>query len=402
MSRLKIHGVEVESVGHGSGSTPIPAGTTTPALSIDDVSFPSPIDIAKRRIALRNFHAALANRDNATCKVWYMSDSTGEGTGTDTEIKRISNRLKYALMNRFPTSGLAANLQTDFVNASAINPAMPAPWALTGAWTLNQNYGPGGRALNINSVGAKLTRTDIATSITLCYARGASTGTLELKKDGVSQGTAVTTNASTLDGGATTFSSLGGASAVYDIVHNAGGSVYSEGAIIYNGDESKGIKVFDASHHGWTSTSAVTNHHGGTPVRLQSLITTFSPDLVILGFGLNDMTGNITTTTFKANLITLINDILAAKPLASIVILAEHLRTATGNEPWDGYIQVKYDVAALYTNCTVFDFSPRTNLVPQGGTDSYGFFADEVHQTALGQSQLASLLCEYLVPRSAL
>lgn len=95
------------------------------------------------------------------------------------------------------------------------------------------------------------------------------------------------------------------------------------------------------------SGSRTTHWVNAMDSRWSTALTNLAPDLVTIMLGTNDQGSNLTGDTFKANLISMIDTIRAARPTADIllVIPAENNRPRGNTTPMTVYAKAMYEVA---------------------------------------------------------
>jgi lysophospholipase L1-like esterase len=160
-----------------------------------------------------------------------------------------------------------------------------------------------------------------------------------------------------------------------------------EGAMIYNGDEETGVRVWNGARGG---AQTVTFSAGGT-WWLDSLATV-APELVTIMLGVNDYANNIAVATFSARLQTIITNVRVTVPTAQILLVAPYQAyVAAPAAPWSDYVAAmeaicQADPSVLFTSL-VGVFGGYTDP-PVGGSALIA--ADRVHPTPAGHTLIAS------------
>ncbi len=140
------------------------------------------------------------------------------------------------------------------------------------------------------------------------------------------------------------------------------GSPIVEGVYVYNGDESAGIRVWEAGHLGATTGTWLTS--GILPLQLLAYI---QPALVVVALGINDFLTALTPAAITGNLNSLISTVRAycAVP-PSVVLFIEHpiIAAFAYREPWDNYVQALYQYALNDGDIYVVDMNERVGNPP--------------------------------------
>lgn len=361
----------------------------------------------QRTSALLPWFTALANRDSAPASVLTITDSIGEGRGASVYSKRWLDRTASLLRSRFPTAGLSTSGENYFP-MQFISP-LPQVWTIGGSPVVNNGYGLGLRGYQLSASGQQFSGTVTGTSMDLLLARGSSTGVLTVTVDGTP--TTVTTS----NGGATAPGqrmnvSLGSSgSHTVTIAWTSGGQVFLSGVIVYNGDESKGIRFYDGGHSGlWTKdylgTGNITLAGGGTWFAAD--LAAVSPNLVLIELGINDADGGVSSATVKTNLTSLISFVRSSVPTNPAIVLVGLYDpgTVTSGEPWSNYVAAMQAIAAADTGgfggksgITVFDLTQR--FPARLPTDTFSLFADTIHPNDKGHALIADSLAAFISPR---
>lgn len=134
------------------------------------------------------------------------------------------------------------------------------------------------------------------------------------------------------------------------------GAASIEGAMFYNGDETKGIRLWDGGHAGFTSASFSGNHNWRAPFAQASGPT---PDDMLLALGYNDMRTNMLPATFKANIQTVTSKIRESRPRTPIIILANPARPQGAfTYPWSDYLTAMQEIADAEVFTTLLGCGP--------------------------------------------
>jgi hypothetical protein len=146
----------------------------------------------------------------------------------------------------------------------------------------------GGWAAELTT-GQKATQTAVMDGISVVYSTSPGAGSLEVR-DGVGGTllTTINTNSAAKSSNIWTSGSLTLASHTIEI--RSVGTTILEGVYVHNGTRNKGIRVWSASHSGYTSQQMYSN-----PSFALDLIDNVNPDLVVIATGTNDGAANYAT-----------------------------------------------------------------------------------------------------------
>lgn len=352
---------------------------------------------AQNDAALRRFRAAFADRARNPVMIATWGDSKTEGQTSDvgaTAADSWPRQLLTSLRAKYQPAGVVGG--EGFIPAK-YGYSVPSAqgFTLAGNWTDYQDSGPGLRSVLLNDATATATITRTMTSFDLHY-RNFTNGT---KITVAIDGGAATTITTAAPSGARrqSFTGLTAGSHTVVIGYGAGSAapVRFIGIDVFNGDETKGIRLVDASHAGWTTSqfnAGLTNWTGS--------LNLFAPDLVLCRLGRNDFTNN-SSATFKSQLLNMVsgsasslNTVLTKQP--SYVLMMPEDITQTKIEPYANYRQALYDIAATDpTKYTVFDLGLR--MSPDATSDPLGLIgADGIHETRKGYAFVADAVERFL------
>jgi lysophospholipase L1-like esterase len=343
--------------------------------------------------ALRYFRSQLARRESNPVDIVCYGHSLVEGEGATSILKRGTDRFRDIMRTRFPVSGVTGGYGYLPVTRNATT------WNLNSYITLasgatNGNYGLGKHAYFVNATGAKVTLTLnglVASAIDVVYIQGGG-GTFSTKTDTVSNAdTKATTGTPTKQA---TYRIPNVTTSTTSVEANwvSGNSIIC-GFMIYNGDTASGIRVWNDGQGGLTSTQALDS----TNVNMAGFDVA-NPSLVTITILANDFKTGVAVATSKANLATIVSQVRASAPNASIVFAIEHALGSTGASiPWAQYAQAYYDVAVADGNVAVFDFYQRVGT--QTPPTAPGIiYTDQQHYTDAGYLMWADALAGFVSP----
>jgi hypothetical protein len=173
------------------------------------------------------------------------------------------------------------------------------------------------------------------------------------------------------------------------------------GVVEYNGDENAGLRFWDASHFGWSTSTYVTNLV--YPGAWRAQVGKIKPSLIGTDLHVNDYLNGLSVAGMVSNYQRIITDANAGATFPpSVVILHgfEPKFTPTEDHPapaadWATYGAALQDVVAAFPNqVTVVDIS---GVMPRPDDDTTGLYlADKIHCTAKGHALTAALAAQKL------
>lgn len=348
--------------------------------------------------AMRPWFAALAGRHVAPARLMIgLGDSRQEGDGIAGSLtNRTMERLAARLRGLLPTDGNPVGPPVNFMPVKFVSPGCQA---LNTRWTTNSpstsnSFGQGARVVFLGA-GHVAQLTAVMTSCKLVWVRSATAASFRWRVDGGAWST-VDASGGLADGRTTDIGPLSAGSHTID-VENVSGSVGLSGAFVYNGDETKGIQVYDFSKSGIRSGS--TGYSSNNLLYLTQSVAAVNPHCVVLNLGTNDMGANVAPTDYKLNMEAIIAAVEAGCTLPpTIVLVAEATRTQGGfTYPWSAYVTAMRElVAAAPTRRTLLDLSVR---MPPLADNTLGLYADSLHEGNKGHSLKADYMASFLTPR---
>lgn len=163
--------------------------------------------------------------------------------------------------------------------------------------------GMGGWAAELTN-GQKATQTAVMDGISVVYTTSPGAGSIEVR-DGVGGTllTTINTDAAAKSSNIWTSNSLSLASHTIELTSI--GTTILEGVYVHNGTRNKGVRVWSASHSGYTTSQMYSN-----PSFALDLIDNLNPDLVIIATGTNDGAANY--ATYMAGMISAVQGVTSA------------------------------------------------------------------------------------------
>jgi lysophospholipase L1-like esterase len=348
--------------------------------------------------ALRAFHAALGNAASAPCDILTIGDSIFEGyqMGSANIPDRAVNQLVARLRALFQPAGVAGG--SGFAPSSYAAGNLVSP-ATTGGPAVDNTLGLGGRSLEISSTAKSVTFSVSGTSVDILWMQGPSAGSFSYKVDGGTATTVTCTGGTAVTDAHKTRVTFGTRGAHTVTITGVSGFCYIDGLMVYDGDESAGIRLWDASHTSWATTDYTAKIAASTGQRpLRDQCATIQPALVIIQLLTNDWLHNLSSAAAQTALQQIIGEVRAGCTIPpSIVLTPPYQGSDTGHaEPWASYVQVAYSIAAADAGATVCDLGLR---MPAVAGDVLGLYTDAVHPNVKGHRALGNYLAGFVQPR---
>ncbi|WP_170154179.1 SGNH/GDSL hydrolase family protein [Actinoplanes italicus] len=346
--------------------------------------------------ALEQWSNAVANRNSqpATWVAW--GDSFTEGQGASSRSDRWIDETLGSLRSTYPTTGTTGG--------AGYLPSFYATYAPDSTWMPFTSSGGshsweywggslGNRIVNM-STGGYETFTVTGTSVDILYAQGAG-GTFSYQID---SGAPVNVSTSgSYDPSShvhVTFTTPGTHTVT---VTGVSGTSYLEGLMVYNGDETRGIRLYDAAH-----TGATTDDFTSSMWDQAEITATAKADLVTIALGANDyLSGSETPAGVTANLQDMIESIRSKasthsthQPSVTVVIPWDFSAYGTINGyTWSDFADAIRDVAAADSSVALLDLTSTGSPAGVGG----GLYAtDGLHPSDSGQAAISAAAASFL------
>lgn len=350
--------------------------------------------------ALDSWHAAVANRDFAPARWYALGDSLTEGGLASSAARRWVNKALGLTRHRFPTEALSGGgvgfLPPRYTVTSLGNPYSSVSVAGVGtvAPTNGTTWGIGRRG-SVLPAGAFYEYTVQATSVVVNYAQTTTGGNMSVSIDGGAAVTVSTLGAAgsvDTDGKTWTSPALAAGSHTVRVTGSTGSPVFT-GLTVFNGDENKGLQIYEAGHSGST-TGWWLESTGWTDT-----IGTVQPHLVTIALLTNDYAAGTDPATSKANLLRLIQavrDKTTVDPSIVLVFYPKRTDLTTSAYTWEEYARIAHDIAATNSDVTILDLSREM----EGPTpNTLGLWnADKIHPTDKGHSFIANAVAGFVSP----
>lgn len=358
----------------------------------------------QRARALRVFYAALADRRSNPCNIVVMGDSMTEGQGATAWGNRWVDRFRDQMRQKFPVTGVTGGVgYISTTNGLSGVSSSIFPVAHSGTVTTNSQSGPKKRSRAFSASGHITTWTVVGTAVDLVYWQGTSTGTVKWSVDGGS-----TTNQSTVGGSSasgTTFRISLGTAGVHTVtVEWVSGTSYIEGLIVYNGDETTGVRVHEAGRSGFSAYQWDQVNHENASTAWARAVGQLNPHLLIIALGINDWAQSTanggaagTAADYKTYLKSLIADVRSNTTIDPSIMLLSY---ATPNaSPYDTaysfeqYADVCEQIAAEDAEVCTLNLGLR---IPKVSGDALSLYSDTTHFTDKGHALAADLVMQVL------
>lgn len=345
------------------------------------------------------FRAALANRATAGVNVLCIGHSICEGDHANLST-RWQAVLRDALRTRYPTSGVTGgvgSLPPQYMGGTLDgNLTGSLPVTSTGTITTTAGTGLGKRAVRFGT-GATLTFSlPTCTGFDISYLKGSSiSASLPWSIDAASQ-TAINGNQASTANGLQQVRGLVATTHTLLFTGPASSQWWVQDVMVYNGDESAGIRFMDAGHSGNTAGDFLESTTNGTAY---GAYTAFGdPHLIIVESGGINEWGTVDTLRktprqMQEDLFDLIDGIsgnCAARP--SIIMFEDHKRgapTSAFRGRWERYTDGVRRVARE-VGATLFDSQA---VLGDASVNANGLFASDLtHPLAAGHTALANAL----------
>jgi lysophospholipase L1-like esterase len=170
--------------------------------------------------------------------------------------------------------------------------------------------------------------------------------------------------------------------------------VYIEGMMVYDGDETKGVRLWDGAHSGYTTANFTANQ------RWQWSLQAPVPDLIFLALGTNDFRANTAAATYGTDVGLIIDRIRTenipggADICPNVPIILVHLQEPVDGSytpTWASYLAQLEAVAAARTDVFVIDVSA---YIPGGVSLGIG---DTLHPDDNGHAAIANIVSRALL-----
>lgn len=345
---------------------------------------------------LKTITDALAACATTAVNIMTFGDSITEGAGPASNYidARYISYLGYLLQTRFLADGGLGYVNV-YSGTGVNGPSSGScywEWSPAGPTGAASLRAPGGRITTDPAVGTGVSLTYVGTSFKLLYKQGTSDCqpfTVNTNFLGAVTVTPATTGGARYDG---VYQSPVQAHGTYlaAITPSSGNAIRPAGAVIYDGDETGGIHVFEHGYYGIDSTQELQGGapHPGTVEGLTDILSVnmcVDPALVIIFLGLNDGNHGISAATYKTNIQSIIDNVKSLCTRSpSFVLVGPYNTTYGGN--MDAYYGKLQEIAAAD------QFNVRAFSLNVGFPDTGDISGDNLHPTSQGHAHIAALI----------
>ena len=328
--------------------------------------------------------AALATTATRAANVLVVGDSIAEGYYAPDRSRRWMDLVRSRLQSDYGGTGLG------YIPASDGNPAVPPYPDLwhEGGGTPSKT-GLGDRSYTINTANGFAQITVPTDRLQVSYSTSPTGGAMRIVIDGQQAAWIDTYNPQATMSGQTWLSAPlnAGQHTLQILPDNAGHlttySVVLEGVMVMNSDDGNGVRLWDSSHAAYTSTHFVSSSN------LAADVAQVDPDLLVMELGTNDMTDQVSPSTFESNLQSIITTAQAndSNPL-SVVLLP--VWDATSHDPlvYDEYVAAEKDLAT----------KDGLGIADLSALDATLYTADGMHPDTAGEQVVSDTLLRLMDP----
>ena len=364
----------------------------------------------KRTIALREWFRSLGARNTAPANWMGIGDSISERKSCTKFRNAYQNIAQGILRTNIPTTGAAGgDGYVPAILSYATSALADWPYSYSGSgWVRDTTKGLGFVASNLSPGGVITLNVPAGhTAVDIFYGKtGGSPGTraLTVALDG-GAGTVIDTVGSTLD-----FIpyrvTLPNSNAHTITVTGSGSSAAAifDGAYLYNGDESKGIRAWVNGQSSLPAKTITANYLA----ILGNQVAQIQPSLFTIELGANDYQNGTPTTaaTFKTNIQSITSTIRANCTRPPSIVLMVPWTWTPGVTPveaggWAAFVTALYEIAAADDDICIFDMQQRVTLATTSDatTKARGLLgSDSIHPSDEGAWMIGYALARFLTP----
>lgn len=342
----------------------------------------------EKSVALHPFHKALGARLTTPLDLIFIGDSISEGQGSSVLSNRWISQLLSTLRAKFQPTGVSGS--TGYIPAwhAITSPSGTSP-TTAGTPTQSNNSGLGRRCLQLNGNTDTVTFSFTGTSFDLYYTTQQSTVSQFSVKIDAGAPTTVTPSSGGVISAKWNSGALSAGSHTV-LVSWVSNTPQIEGLMPYNGDETSGLRLFDAAHYGFTTSSFTSLGYWTSAL---SNIT--NPAIVFLYLGTNDFGTSVSSNQFQTNLTSILALIRAKLPNTTVAIIAGYERGGSFAEPWSNYIAAMNTVAYNDLLTYVIDLTTEMNKCDRETINGI-YNVDNVHPTDIGHLMISDIVMKNL------
>lgn len=341
-------------------------------------------------VALRRFHVSLADPSTPT-DIVVVGDSITEGLGASSWRKRWVSVFCDQLRRAYQPDGIPGG--AGYFNGW--NQGQFADWPLDPSAPIpNTDFGLGRQSLIMTGSNSAIFETagPVSTGFDIIVTKSSGGGGANAIQYVVDQGdvVVVSTDDAIVARGGYRIPVRGLARTEHSLViAAAGGSTYFEGVVFYDGDETRGIRVWESGQSGYRAADYVAPHN----LWAQSLIE-IAPALVVLAVGSNDYASGRTPAQLKADVASIRTDVIATLDYTPSFALVAYSDRGVGG--WPDFRRA-YREAAQELGMALVDLSD--DFGPWANDDRDGLMsADKHHPADAGAFVIGSKVTRALRP----
>lgn len=345
----------------------------------------SPAKVAR---VLSPFVTALANAQNAPVDIMVSGTSLSEGEKATALGLRWTDRLLASVRAKAQPSSIRGGV--GYLPVYYVTSAIASPWVLSVPDRRPANFGFGQRFTYLTP-NDTATLTFTGTDLDLIYTSTTDSPTCTVSIDG---GTPVTLD---LSGQIVHGLKKAAARGLADGQHTAvfkgvTGSSNIEGAMVYRGDLSAGVRLWEGAHAGYRADQ----------INDYALMNQVQPQLVVIELMTNDVRAAVSVASYRAAVAQRIADVRANTVRdPGIVLIAAYPESTLINET-KPYRAALREIAAADDGVLLFDLEPRFGDVT---VDAADLIFDTVHYTNAGAelwgATFAAFITQSIVPLRA-
>lgn len=281
---------------------------------------------------LATVRAALSSAATAPVDVLFLGDSITEGAVATSGSQRWVELLRDKLRARFPSGATGGE---GYVPGYYEVTSLPDRFTNTGTVTASGTVGGLGHRTLAMTVGATSTVTFYGTGVDVFYSKGPALGTFSWSIDGGAATNVPATQPANAAGLRVQVRGLAPGNHTLTVTAVAG-ATWLEGVMVYNSDETKGVRVWEAGHSGYT---AYLQEFEAALAPWYGVIDSVQPKCVVVMLGINDYriqsNANNTPDVYRDKLVSMVNKIKARCVVPPSVIFIEPHEPAAAVAPND-------------------------------------------------------------------
>ena len=348
-------------------------------------------------VPLLAWHAALANRRYDPAVVAVLGSSTSEGVGVTAHGRGYPEVLAENLRAAFPVAGAPGG--GNYVAAWGVPKSWPV--TLSGGGVKVKTAGWGLKSWLMDGAGHSAAYTFTGTSAQVWFSAVPGGGSFTVAIDGTVVAPEVSTAAAKTDRDARWASGPLTRGEHTIVVTHRTGSCAVHGFATFDGDEDRGIQVYNGGQGGRTTGDFVEHVQGWAP-RLRSI----RPHLVTLQLGVNDWRIGVPAAVMKRNLQSIIESVRSAAGAGPSFVIYGSPRVVAGQPIRDfaSFTRAWQEVAAEDTGgpgggsgVAYFDLA-ACQLAPSID-NGHGLYCDDLlHTSDKGAAFTADALAAFIAP----